>query len=159
MKLTPPPIEIQEYEGFLPEKDIFQRKHFAEELSNLISNVNDELVVGLDAPWGEGKTTFVKMWRGMLKEKGIESIYFDAYKNDFLEDPFLALVGEVYSLLDSEENKDIKDEFKTKAVSAIKTIGKASIRIGLRALTAGVLDETALEGAGAGNEIADITDK
>jgi hypothetical protein len=26
MKLTPSPVEIEEYEGFLPEKDIFQRK-------------------------------------------------------------------------------------------------------------------------------------
>jgi hypothetical protein len=159
MKLIPSQIEISEYEGFLPEKDIFQRKGFAEELSNLVVNVSDELVLALDAPWGEGKTTFVKMWRGMLKEKGVESIYFDAFENDYLEDPFLVLVGEIYSLLDSVDNKDIKTEFKTKAVSAIKTIGKAGIRIGLRAITAGVLDETILDGAGAEQELTDITDK
>jgi hypothetical protein len=157
MKLTPPPIEIEEYEGFLPEKDIFQRKGFAEKLSNLIENVSDELVLAIDAPWGEGKTTFVRMWQGMLKEQGVESIYFDAFQNDFLEDPLLALVGEVYSLLDDEET-DTKVEFKTKAVSAIKTIGKASIRIGLKAITAGILDETVLKGAGAEKEVADMSD-
>jgi hypothetical protein len=156
MKLTPSPVEIEEYEGFLPEKDIFQRKNFAEKLSNLIENVSDELVLAIDAPWGEGKTTFVKMWQGMLKEQNIESIYFDAFQNDFLDDPLLALVGEVYSLLDEET--ETKEEFKNKAVSAIKTIGKASIRIGLKALTAGVLDETVLEGAGAEKEITDMSD-
>jgi len=159
MKLTPSPIEIEEHEGFAPEKDIFQRVHFAEELYNLIDNVDDELVIALDAPWGEGKTTFVKMWRGMLNAKGVESIYFDAFKNDYLEDPFLAMVGEVYSLLGGEKNKDVKKEFKAKAVSAIKTIGKAGIRIGLKAITAAVLDDTALKGAGAEKEISDISDK
>ena len=99
------------------------------------------------------------MWQGMLKEKEVKSIYFDAYENDYLEDPFLALVGEVYSLFDNEENTDLKNEFKAKAVTAIKTIGKASIRIGLRAITAGALDETILEGAGAEEEITQISDK
>jgi len=159
MKLTPTPIEIEEFEGFTPEKDIFQRKQYAEQLTNIVSNVNDELVVAIDAPWGEGKSTFVRMWRGLLKQNSIESIYFDAYKNDFIEDPFLALIGEIYSLLNSNENTKVKKEFKEQAISAIKTIGKAGVRIGIRAATAGVLDETVLEGAGAGDELAAISDK
>ncbi len=159
MKLFVPPVEIEDDEGFLPEKDIFHRKPFAEELSNFISNVNEEFVIALDAPWGEGKTTFVKMWRGMLIAKGVKSIYFDAYKNDFLDDPFLALTGEVYSLLDDKNNKEVKEEFKAKAVTAIKIIGKAGIRVGIRAITAGVLDETVLEDTGAEKEITDVSDK
>lgn len=158
MRLTPTPVEINESEGFTTEKDIFQRKSFAEELSNLLENVDDELVVALDAPWGEGKTTFVKMWQGMLsEERGNKVVYFDAFKNDYLEDPFLALVGEVYKLLNDDEG-NTKSEFKTKAVSAIKTIGKASIGIGLRALTAGVVDETVLEGAGAGEKVSELSE-
>lgn len=156
MKLTVPPIEISEDEGFSSEKDIFQRKPFAEQLTNLINNVDDELVIALDAPWGEGKTTFVKMWQGLLKGKGIKNIYFDAFKNDFLDDPLLALIGEVYELLDEGDDKE---KFKQQAVSALKIIGKASVRIALRAVTAGVLDDTVLEGAGAGDEAAGIADK
>jgi KAP family P-loop domain len=159
MKLTPAAIEIGEFEGFTPEKDIFQRKHFAEQLTNLIGNVNDELVLAIDAPWGEGKTTFVRMWRGMLHDHNMESIYFDAFKNDFLEDPFLALVGEVHHLLDDEEHKEVREEFKRKAIDALKIFGKASLRVGIRAATAGVLDETVLEGAGAEGEVAKISDK
>ena len=55
MKLTPSPVEIEEYEGFLPEKDIFQRKNFAEKLSNLIENVSDELVLAIDAKQHNGQ--------------------------------------------------------------------------------------------------------
>ncbi len=158
MKLTPTPIEIEQYEGFTPEKDIFRRSAFAEELSKLVITNSDELVIALNAPWGEGKTTFVKMWRGMLREKQIESIYFDAYSNDFLEDPFLALVGEVYSLLGQDDDKKFQLEFKKKAVSAIKTFGRVGVRIGVRAATAGLLDGTVIEGAGAENELSDLAD-
>lgn len=159
MKLIPKPVEIDEFEGFTPEKDIFQRKHFGENLTSLIENVDDELVVALDAAWGEGKTTFVKMWRGMLKSKGIKSIYFDAYKNDFLEDPFLALVGEIYALIDSENENESKELFKEKIVSTLKIFGRASVRVGMRAITAGVLDDTIIEDAGAEQETAGMIDE
>ncbi|RLW55475.1 MAG: hypothetical protein B6D76_03575 [gamma proteobacterium symbiont of Stewartia floridana] len=159
MKLIPPEIKIEEFEGFTPEKDTFQRREYAEDLTNLISNVDDELVLALDAPWGEGKTTFVKMWRGMLHDKGVHSIYFDAFKNDFIEDPFLALVGEIHCLLENQPNEDIKNDFKEKAIATLKALGKASVRVGIRAATAGVLDETILEGAGAEGEVTDIADQ
>lgn len=159
MKLTPSPIKIENKEGFTPEKDIFQRKEFGEKLYNLLENVDDELVLAIDAPWGEGKTTFVQMWRGLLNDKGVKSIYFDAYKNDFLEDPFLAIIGEIQSLLADENSGKIKDEFKNKAISALKVFGRVSLRVSIKAATAGVLDETVLEGAGTGKEVADIADK
>ncbi|MCG7868230.1 MAG: KAP family NTPase [Candidatus Thiodiazotropha taylori] len=163
MKLIPPEIKIEEFEGFTPENDVFQRREYAENLTNLISNVDDELVLALDAPWGEGKTTFVKMWRGMLKDKDIHSIYFDAFKNDFIEDPFLALVGEINDLLEKQPNKniteDIRNDFRNKAVATLKAIGKASVRVGIRTATAGVLDETILEGVGVEGEATDIADQ
>ncbi|VEP17666.1 conserved hypothetical protein [Hyella patelloides LEGE 07179] len=99
MKLTVPPIQIEPDEGFTSEKDIFCRKDFGQNLLNLITNVDDELVVALDAPWGEGKTTFIKMWQGMLKQERIESIYFDAFANDYQKEPFLAIAAEIYSLI------------------------------------------------------------
>ncbi len=90
MKLTISPVKLEEYEGFTPEKDIFNRKFFAEKLTSLIRETDDELVIALDAKWSAGKTTFVKMWRGYLKEHNIKSVYFDAFENDFVEDPLIA---------------------------------------------------------------------
>ncbi|WP_316365364.1 KAP family P-loop NTPase fold protein [Candidatus Thiodiazotropha sp. CDECU1] len=158
MKIIPPGVDINDFNGFTPERDIFNRAEYAKKLTEIIRNTDDELVVGLDAPWGEGKTTFVKMWRGMLHDQNLESIYFDAFKNDFFEDPLLALIGEINVLIENLDN-EIKDEFNSKAVGVLKAIGKASIRIGLRAATAGVLDDTALESAGVEGEATSITDK
>ncbi len=159
MKLTPTPIQVDELEGFSPDKDIFQRKSFGEQLHNLLANIDDELVIALDAPWGEGKTTFVQMWRGLLANEGVKSIYFDAYRNDFIEDPFLALVGEIHALLKEDESDGIKEAFKDKAISALKVFGRAGVRIGLKAATAGLVDDSALEDAGAGEELAGVAEK
>ncbi|SOD39882.1 KAP family P-loop NTPase fold protein [Nitrosovibrio sp. Nv4] len=152
MRLTVPPLEIGEDEGFSKDKDIFKRKGFGEQLSNLIENTDGELVIALDAPWGEGKSTFVKMWRGHLKQKdnGIHTIYFDAFESDHQSSPFLALASEIYNLL---EKKTEKTRFEKKVGSALKTIGKVGLQAGVRILTGVTLNETTLD-AGTQQDIA-----
>lgn len=161
MKLLVPPIEISDDQGFLSDVDIFNRKPFGEALLSLIQNTEDELVLALDAPWGEGKSTFIRMWRGLLSEKNVPNVYFDAFENDYQADPFLAISSQIYSLIDDEDEESHK-EFKDKATSALKVIGRAGIRIGIKALTAGVLDETVLEDTGnikdASKEASDLVD-
>ena len=155
MRLTVPPLEIAEDEGFSDDKDIFKRKGFGEQLSNLIENTEGELVIALDAPWGEGKSTFVKMWRGHLKTNGIQSIYFDAFENDHQSAPFLALAAEIYNLIG--KNEDEKTKFKDVAVSALKTTGRISLRVGIKALTAGILDETVFVNYGTNKDLSKET--
>jgi len=144
MKLLVPALKISEEDGFKTELDIFNRKSFGEALFNLISNTEDELVLALDAPWGEGKSTFIKMWQGLLAENNIANVYFDAFENDYQQDPLLAISSQLYSLIDSGDVKT-QVEFKKKALSAIKVIGRAGLRVGIKAITAGILDETILE--------------
>ncbi|MBW9267991.1 MAG: KAP family NTPase [Candidatus Thiodiazotropha sp. (ex. Lucinisca nassula)] len=141
MKLLVPPLYLSANEGFTSELDIFNRKPFGESLLNLIQNTDDELVLALDAPWGEGKSTFIRMWQGLLAEKHVKHIYFDAFENDYQPDPFLAISSHIYSLIDKGDEESHK-EFKQKATSALKVVGRAGLRIGIKALTAGVLDET-----------------
>lgn len=159
MKLTVPPPQLSDEDGFTDDADIFRRRDFGDSLFHLLDQVDDELVIVLDAPWGEGKTTFIKMWRGLLHQYGTKNIYFDAYKNDYVEDPFLAMVRELNVLMDKELKDDDAEEFRKKAVSAIKVLGRASLRVAIKAATAGVLDDTVLEGAGAGGELAEFADK
>lgn len=95
MRIFPPPVEIKEDEGFTQRNDIFKRRFFGESLARLVMTAEDALVIGLDAPWGEGKTTFVKQWIGLLREDqfGIDSIYFDAFAHDYCDKPLEALSG------------------------------------------------------------------
>ena len=158
MKIIVPPIN-GEITGFSPELDIFKRKEFGENLLKTIQNEKGELVIALEAHWGEGKTTFIKMWRGLVNEKRIPCVYFDAFENDYQSDPFLAISSEIYSLID-KKNTDGSEEFKKKAVSALKIVGQSGLRVGIKALTGNVLDETIFEDDGkASKEASDLMDK
>ncbi|NEO87761.1 MAG: hypothetical protein F6J87_26415 [Spirulina sp. SIO3F2] len=144
MKLTVPPLEIDPNEGFTQKNDLFQHKEFGERLMNLVVNTDDELVVALDAPWGEGKTTFIKMWQGLLRQNEIRSIYFDAFANDYQKDAFLAISAEIYSLIEDKGTKQ-KAEFQKKVSAVVKTVERAGLRIGVKAATAGLVDGTVLD--------------
>ena len=147
MRLTVPQIEISRKEGFSEEKDIFGRKQFGEKLANLFENSEDEIVVALDAPWGEGKSTFAKMWQGYVesqRENSFKTVYFDAFANDYQKDPFLALAAEIYELL-KDEDQEKKEEFTKKASDAIKSMTRGAIKIGVKAVTGGFIEGTVVD--------------
>ncbi|MFH2656639.1 P-loop NTPase fold protein, partial [Klebsiella pneumoniae] len=69
MRLTVPEIDCSE--GFTPENDIFNRKQFSIQLENIIENSDDDnLVIALNDKWGNGKTTFLKMWEAEIAKEG-----------------------------------------------------------------------------------------
>ena len=148
MKITIPAIQIDEAEGFSPAKDIFSRKDFGERLANLIVKTNDELVIALDAEWGEGKSTFIQMWKGYVshqRDPKIRTIYFDAFANDCQKDPFIALAAEVYELL-KNEGQDKTKEFLAKAGAAAKSMARGAMKIAVRVGTGGLLDGSVVDG-------------
>ncbi|KAF0204538.1 MAG: hypothetical protein FD173_1580 [Gallionellaceae bacterium] len=150
MKITIPAIQIDEAEGFSPAKDIFSRKDFGERLASLIVKTNDELVIALDAEWGEGKSTFVQMWKGYVshqREQKIRTVYFDAFANDYQKDPFIALAAEVYELL-KDAGQEKKKEFIAKAGAAAKSMARGAMKIAVRVGTGGLLDGSLIDGVG-----------
>lgn len=145
MRLTTPELYIEEKEGFSDENDIFNRKGFGERLYNLIVNSNENLVLALDAEWGQGKSTFIRMWcshNHFHQNPPLKTIYFDAFENDYQKEPFLALAAEIYELLD---NEDRKKEFKDKASKVLKAFGRGLLKTGIKVGTAGLLDGTQLD--------------
>jgi hypothetical protein len=81
MKINPPVAPIGSDDAF--EHSLFGRKEFAESLANLLRNVEENLVVFVNVPWGDGKTTFAAMWQAKLKKDNLDVIYFDAYAADY----------------------------------------------------------------------------
>jgi hypothetical protein len=59
----------------------------------------DPFVLNINAPWGYGKTFFLKSLKEEL-EKEHEVIYFDAWKNDFTKEPLLAFFSEINNSLE-----------------------------------------------------------
>ncbi len=130
--------------------DLFQRGAIAKNLGALIRTIEQPFVLLLTAPFGSGKTTFLRMWSQSLTNDGHMCFYFNAWENDFVEDPTVALVGELHRLI-AGKRLGIDPQSKTAlALQRVKTVAatvlKATIPIALRAVTHGILDADRLKG-------------
>lgn len=106
----------------IPENNPFQncqlgRQDYATILESIVVNGKDGYVMSLDGAWGSGKTTFVKMWQQQLKNHGFTTIYFNAWKHDYMTDPLVALIGELHRL---STNDKLKNTFAKVIVEAGK---------------------------------------
>lgn len=139
MKLVTPHLTVEDSEGFT--QDALQREKFGNALFNLVNRSTGELVISLDGKWGEGKTTFVKMWQGLLKKNSIPSVYIDAFKNDYTDDPFISIASAITSYMD-EHARDSQKSLKFKEVATKVGVRLLSwtAKIGVKAATLGVIE-------------------
>lgn len=70
-------------------------------------------------------------------------IYFDAFKNDFQSDPFIAISSHIYSIIDDPKLQSKYLDI-TKRVASI--LMKTTLKIGISALTLGAVKGTEFEG-------------
>lgn len=93
MKIKVPQIEIDKDSPF--KHDLLDRAESADILTELIKSIAEPSVICIDAEWGNGKTTFLRMWRQHLENKGFSTLYFNAWENDFSNDALVSLIGEI----------------------------------------------------------------
>ena len=102
------------------------REKYAEVLTNIVSSYSDGFVLAINNKWGTGKTTFVKMWEKSLENKGFQTVYFNAWENDFENNPLTALMGELMVL--SEESKKDFDNLLKKGATITKHIAPIIVK-------------------------------
>lgn len=69
-------------------------------------------VINVDADWGFGKTFFMRRFTEHLKAEGHKAVYIDAWKDDYANDPFTAVLSEIDTYLKSEINIDVSKRDK-----------------------------------------------
>lgn len=95
-------IEIEVCKDNPFRNDKLNRAHFANMLTSVIDIYSDKgCVLSLNGEWGSGKTTFVRMWKQQLEDKGYTTLYFNTWENDYNEDPFVFILGELKKKFDS----------------------------------------------------------
>lgn len=140
MKIYPPEPEIGEFEGFAEPNDIFGYADFGGRLANLVLNLDDPSVLLLDDDWGTGKTTFVKQWAGLMRQRGVPVIHFDAFANDFQNDAFIALSRQIIAASKSiapKQKKSLIEKSKVLGAELVPLLTKAAIHLG----TGGAIDK------------------
>jgi len=123
--------------------DQLGRKESAEVLTQFVLSTDEPLVICIDAPWGQGKTTFLKMWECHLRALSIPSLYFNAWENDFTDDALVSLIGEISCSIDQLSNKGDSSKAKEhlkKAKSFGIALLKRSLPVAAKVVTAGALD-------------------
>ncbi len=76
--------------------DLLARRDVSQRLTSLVSTQELPLTISLHGQWGTGKTFLLKRWQKDLETQGFSSIYFNAWEDDFCDDPFLAILGQLY---------------------------------------------------------------
>jgi hypothetical protein len=99
-------------------------------------------VLSVEAPFGFGKTTFLNIWRRHLERQGHLCLHFNAWENDFVEDPMIAFLGELDLALEevwkNEEGFPLAEDWKK-----VKRLGGKLFRkvlpIAVQVTTAGLV--------------------
>ncbi len=123
--------------------DELNRLESAEVLTQFVLSAQDPMVVCLDAPWGQGKTTFLRMWEQHLKDSAVPTIYFNAWENDFTDDALVSIIGEISSGIDelsTPEDISKTKEYLDKAKGLGVTLLKRTVPVTAKVATAGALD-------------------
>jgi len=119
-----PTFQVDPTEPF--KEDYLNRKKIAEYLTGLIDTCDEPFVLAIDAGWGRGKTTFINQWRAALNIDEYPCLYFNAWKNDFVDDPLVSLIGEFEAAINLR-NSDPTSKL-AEYLRATKSIGGAIVR-------------------------------
>ncbi len=127
-RVRPQALEVCLDEPF--RNDRLERREAAEALAKMVQAIDGPCVIAVDAEWGMGKTTFLDMWRALLLGKKIPVVMFNAWDNDFADEPFLALSEELASAVQTN-GEDRRKKLRTAAADVlaniVPTIGSALV--------------------------------
>lgn len=68
----------------------------------------DTFVLNIRADWGFGKTFFLQRWARDLRKTGFPVVFFNAWENDFSDDPLIGFIAEI--------NDGLSGHFKNKKI-------------------------------------------
>ena len=93
ISLRPPEVVSDPADPF--QNDLLNRKKPIQTLTGLLANLEGPCTLSVDAPWGHGKTTFLKMWAAYLRRQQFPVVEFNAWETDYSGNPFVTLSSEL----------------------------------------------------------------
>jgi len=101
-------ITSNEWDG-----DVLNRKKYSVFLTNYLKNKNEAYVININAPWGTGKTFFLKKWYADI-EKNHPAVYFNAWENDYSNDPLVSIISTIKQKIIPLLPKDVQQTHAAK---------------------------------------------
>ena len=156
IRIQPREIDVPANDPF--KNDLLGRKEPVEVLTHLVGSIEGPCVLAVDAAWGNGKTTFLRIWAQYLRNQGFPVVEFNAWETDFSGDPFVALSTEM-----TEGLREYTDETLATKIDNTRKVAKEVIRRAvpglIRVATAGILDVNPLLEKELGQALASCAEK
>jgi len=122
LKFSKDDLEIQANGELWFNEDLLDRGPHVRAITDLLLKTEGNFVMTTSSPWGTGKTTFMRMWKAWLEHEGHPCILFNAWENDYIDNPFLTFIAEMYEQLYALEGKGRRA--RRTALTKLKTAGK-----------------------------------
>lgn len=153
-RIKPHDIEVPKDDPF--RHDAMDRKEPVEILAKLIRSVEGPGVFGVDADWGNGKTTFIRMLHRHLENDEVPVVGFNAWESDYVSDPFTAIATEVTDRL--EKRADATDTETRDRIEAGLERAKAVMRTRWPAMAKALLAGVPMAGKALAEMVGGIAD-
>lgn len=88
--------------------DLLDREQYADILTSLIDTSEKGFTMSINATWGYGKTTFVRMWEAKLRAQGYSTVYINAWEKDYIQDPFAVVISTIWEQT-QKQNSHVKN--------------------------------------------------
>lgn len=137
-----PEIELFEHSLNDSDKDLIGLKQKGEDLSRLVDEIEDPMVIAVDGAWGSGKSHFLKLWAGSHQkahEQDTTVVYFDAFENDYFDEP---LIGLTKAIIDRLPPTSTTRKFIQNTKKMASRLTMPALRVGGAIATAGATEIT-----------------
>ena len=111
LKLTESEVNQQSPWG----DDALGRSEVARALTNLIRDQESPFVISLHGLWGTGKTFLLRRWQKQLENDSYQCVYFNAWEDDFCDDPLTAIIGQLSGVFNEGRFKETVERIKETA--------------------------------------------
>ena len=137
IRIQPKDIEIPEDDPF--KHDLLGRKEPAEVLTHLVSSVEGPCVLSVDAAWGNGKSTFLRLWSQHLHNNGFPVVDLNAWETDYAQNPFAVLSIELTDGLKQQTDRVVVDDVVKGAIKVGRILTPGLFRLAFNAVPGGEL--------------------
>ena len=129
-----PPLKVDEREPVPADPwadDVLDRKEIGYRLTSIVREQDQPFVISVDGGWGTGKTFLLRRWQQDLGTQAWEAIYYNAWEDDFSDDPLLAILATLQESLEKGKFRS----FVEKIVEAGRPLLRPAASLALAATT------------------------
>lgn len=129
IRLQPEDVDVPpDQDGDPFANDAIGRQAQAAGVTQLVERIEGPCVIALDAPYGAGKTTFLRMWAQKLRNEGFRVAEFNAWTSDFDGKPFNALAAQIIDAIDAD-GSDNAAKVKTALIRSMEYAPQIAISL------------------------------